>query len=505
MEPRSVDELEDFLLETPSRFDVVGWRVGPLDLWPLFVASILNLRIQAEIGQRKSHTTVGSLPWKVGVLSDYLILSPLQARFQKQPPLPPDDLDDKMLFHASRLHGRRIGPLLLFPTIDIPAVLMMRQSVSPVVWLDDVSADSPELPNVLIDTTRGLGELTAAAHHMAHGVTVIRLERLPGLARWISQIASLLGTSAKFMNIWVARVVGKALHSASLYARIFAERGTPHSVIMTNCGFANTVGLTASAKALSVPVIEIQHGAESRSSITSRSHSIHFSKFNTAPDALVSWELEQPFDEKTLAIGPIGLLIPDLVEQLVANDPRNCQVLRTLLARQKNSLANRTDREIARHVLVSLQPGDRGEWLAPIVEDMTDTFFWVRRHGADSKLKAESIAVSRYNRVDTDIATTTLLPVLITHCDVHLTRFSAVVLEAAALGVTSVVTEPYAIQLYSEKVPRRLLSHARHPTEIIAAIIQSTKRYENGSATIGATDQLARLTTYLMVQSRLRR
>ena len=51
------------------------------------------------------------------------------------------------------------------------------------------------------------------------------------------------------------------------------------------------------------------------------------------------------------------------------------------------------------------------------------------------------------------MATSTFLPLLLERADVHLTRFSAVTLEAAALGIPTIATDRYAADLYESRLP----------------------------------------------------
>ena len=80
-------------------------------------------------------------------------------------------------------------------------------------------------------------------------------------------------------------------------------------------------------------------------------------------------------------------------------------------------------------------------------------FFWVRRHAKDSHKPIPAPASELAACVEYDLATSTFLPILLERMDIHLTRFSAVTLEAAGMGVPTIATDPYAADLYDWRLP----------------------------------------------------
>ena len=74
-------------------------------------------------------------------------------------------------------------------------------------------------------------------------------------------------------------------------------------------------------------------------------------------------------------------------------------------------------------------------------------------------------------RSDCAIASSSLLSLLLERVDVHLTRFSGVTLEAAAMGVPTVATEPYAAYLYELQLANTAVAVAQQP-RAIAALLQ---------------------------------
>jgi len=471
--------LEDFLLESPRCFPVGTWRIRDLDLWPLLLTCLLSLGVQFRIGQKRHGVAVGGIGWKAGVVADHLLISRLRGTLARAPDgyLPADTLDGMALYHASRVHGRSLGSgrresVWVTAAIDLPRLVMQRSGQATLAWYDDLPADALELARGLIGPSRGLAAASAAARARAGRLTNHRaLHALIGFAAWLAEAAAQLRCRKGFLELWLARQLDLACGYRDVYATIFAQRGTPRLLVMLNSGFANTAGLTAAAKARGVPVVEVQHGAESRAAITSRAQPFDFSRFNTAPDRLVAWSLAPEPDPRILGVGPIALLFPGLIESLAPGDPPACATLRDVLRKQEFDLGERVRKAGAgRKVLVSLQPGDGGDWLLPLLSELPDLFFWVRRHGWDSEATPSRRGAGLGPRADTDLASRCFLPLLLRRASAHLTRFSAVVLEAAAMGVPSVATERYASDLYESQIPAGLLAVEPRPGRLGAVL-----------------------------------
>jgi hypothetical protein len=73
----------------------------------------------------------------------------------------------------------------------------------------------------------------------------------------------------------------------------------------------------------------------------------------------------------------------------------------------------------------------------------------VRRHGSDLNGNLTSRVFKGPGLFEVDLASSSALPQLLSRVSAHLTKFSAVTLEAAAMGVPTFAVEPYARQLYS--------------------------------------------------------
>ena len=122
---------------------------------------------------------------------------------------------------------------------------------------------------------------------------------------------------------------------------MFAQFGRPTLLVMLNSGVWSTAGLVAAAKRNAIPVIEVHHGAESRGAVTAPGQRPHFSLFNTAPDALISWECRSRGDDLVFSAGPLGLQLSAIIPEGVSDDRRHYSRLRAMIGQQKQALARR--------------------------------------------------------------------------------------------------------------------------------------------------------------------
>lgn len=435
-------------VETPAR----DWMVDGLHLWPLLTTSLVSLAIQVRIRQRRRLLRTGGLGWKVAVAVDTRAVAPLRALARApRMALPPDSLEGKILYHANAVHCRPLGPAWVTPPLDVPAILMRRAGYEGLYWFENVAVDEPWLAKTIAGPARGVSAVLEAATRRCGSVDQgARLDRLAGFQAWCADVARQLTFSPKFLRLWLARQVDHALAARGCYEEAFALRGRPRLIVMLNGGFASTVGLTAAARGSGIPVVEVQHGVDTECGVTAVRDGPPFSSFTSAPDAFIAWDLRRAGDEAVLHTGPLGLHLPAVLAEYRHDDGGMLRSTHDFVSQQGTLLESKAmSLGAKREVLVTMQPGDDGGWLEPLIgATAPDVLFWVRRHRGDLANKLRLSTRIGSATIETELATGAALPILLRRVRAHLTRFSSTAMEASALGIPTLAVEDYARDLF---------------------------------------------------------
>jgi hypothetical protein len=470
-----ITSFEEWIVSVPERFDVLAWSQEGMHLWPLFKTALLGLAIVATMRQRRFGLTTGGFGWQLGVLADYFG-SPLVRSCIASAPLllaPQEGLSGLVLCCDSGGHARILGDMLISPSLDVMAALLVRRGRRTVFWFENSSNRDPKLRDALHTPAYGLAEVLADAHRRAVRLGVrSAVHAFPGFQECCQVAARHLGLSLPFLRFWITRQFNLALSIASAYDRIFSEHGRPELLLMSNSCVWSTTGLASAARKHGIPVIEVHHGVESPSATTAPRQLPHFARFNSTPNALITWEQIDRGDEQVFAAGPLGIHLGTVVSGRHPNDPPSYDRFLDLLDAQRHALIQRVgESRLRADVIVSLQPGDDGMWLEEIMRAFRgEVFFWVRRHARDSHKNFSPFSSDVAASAEYAIATSVFLPILLERADIHLTRFSAVTLEAAGLGVPTIATDIYAEDLFRERLPKDMFSIEQGPAAIVARI-----------------------------------
>lgn len=482
---RSIDlsALEDWIESVPHHVDVASWRHFEVDIWPLFKTTLLGLAILSRIEQPKRGVPTGGLGWRAGVLADYFILSGLRRMrgVKRTAVAPARGLADTVVYYASGGHSRDMGGLFVTPSLDIPAALMEAAGHRSVFWHENLSAGDVRLVHSLCADAFGVAGLLAEAKaHSVRRVTHQSLSDLPGFLEATEAAAHHLMLKGSFLRLWLARQINLALGVATVFDEVFARCGRPRLLVILNSCVWSTTGLVAAAKRQGIPVVEVHHGAESRSAVTAPNQLPHFSTFNTTPDALVSWECESRNDDRVFAAGPLGLQMNALIKAREGSGVPFAATFSRLMQEQKAALAQRVEGGFRHELLITLQPGNDDRWVFDVVRALPqDLFVWVRLHTMDRERKL-AIPQDIAPRLDTLLGTSSLLHLLLERVAVHITGFSGVTLEAAAMGVPTIACDSYAADLYATHVPADALyiepTSAGVAARVLACLAAPTSR-----------------------------
>lgn len=459
---RSIDlsAFEDWIESVPHHVDVASWRHSGLDIWPLCKTTLLGLGILSRIEQPKRGVPTGGLGWRAGVIADYFILSGLRRMrgVKRSIVAPASGLADTVVYYASGGHSRDMGGLFVTPSLDIPAALLEATGYRSVFWHENLKAGDVRLDHSLFADAFGVAGLLAEAKaHAVRGATQQSLSELPGFLDATDAAARHLMLKGSFLRLWLARQINLALGVATVFDAVFARSGRPRLLVILNSCVWSTTGLVAAAKRQGIPVVEVHHGAESRSAVTAPNQFPHFSSFNTTPDALVSWECDARDDDRVFAAGPLGLQLNALIKAREGSGARFSETFSHLIQEQEAALAQRVEGRFRHELLITLQPGNDDRWVVEVMRALPDdVFVWVRLHTMDRERKL-AIPEDISHRLDTRLGTSSFLHLLLERIAVHITGFSGVTLEAAAMGVPTIALDAYAADLYAAHVPANAL------------------------------------------------
>ncbi|WP_417432919.1 hypothetical protein [Hoeflea sp.] len=467
-----LSRLDKVLLDIPRSTDVTAWRIDGLDLWPLFVTVIAGLALHIDIGYRRGRIRVGSKAWQAAIHADYRVRPSLARLFKRRhaasPRIITNQLPDAILLVGTRHHGRGIGDYHVIPPLDVPSLALRAAGQDTVQWLIDAGSDDPVLARLVQQPTSGIAAIMndIQAKALNGPQSLGQLNDMPGMRQSLVEIGVLLQLKPAFLMMWFARQVDLMLSAFRSFGEVFDQQGHPKTLVIVAGGYWWSAGLSAAARARGTAVVEIEHGAERPCALTAQGQLHHFSRFNTAPEALVSWSVQDRGDPRFLALGPVGNLLPALARAHPATAPGHRTALDQTICNQEAALAKRAG-SLQREVLISSDDANADAWIADLVRRLPDdTFCWIRRHPAerDRPLRgADGLDPSGY---DIELASGVLLPLILSRVDAHFTRFSAVTLEAAAMGVPTLATQPYAAALFGAHVPPELFKLMDAETDI---------------------------------------
>jgi hypothetical protein len=134
-------------------------------------------------------------------------------------------------------------------------------------------------------------------------------------------------------------------------------------------------------------------------------------------------------------------------------------------------------------VLVTLQVNlSSAAALAPllgVIEASPETVWWLRLHPmalADQPLVEEKLRACKARHWNIAQATALPLPVLLRHADIHATHSSSTVVEAAALGVPSIVWSEYGAELFADMIASGSAEVVRDAAQFAAALARVSTR-----------------------------
>jgi hypothetical protein len=297
------------------------------------------------------------------------------------------------------------------------------------------------------------------------------------------------------------------LHFLASYFRRVIERVQPKLVASVNYAGSYGMALNLAAHRSGVRSIDIQHGVMRRHSAYDGWTRLPADGYELLPDHFWCW---------SAADAAVIRAWPDTTRTrhtaVIGGQPWTClwsdpdsALTRQMLA-HVDEIKARSGGD--RTVLLTLQ-WDAGltELMQRMIESAPASWrFWIRLHPA---MVTERAGIQAWvdahakDRCLVDEPTDLPLPVLLRRADVHCTRFSTTVQEAAAAGVASVVLDHSALELFRPETDAGWLTFASTPADAVAALGKPSRRasFDADAAPLGSVQTMQRALSQLLGSS----
>lgn len=444
--------LHEAMAATPARYPVSRWRFRhpladaddpTMDLWPV-IRALYMVGACHRVHAGATAPPVSAQPAR-----------PRRARKLARGQLPPvgatwPAVRGEVLMLGSALGSHDFEGRAVQHHLDPLRIALARAGLTSSTLLTDVDGDAPQSGNGLLDDSHGaLVVLRAAMYHLPPSGRLV-LERLPGFTRWHAEITALYPLDQVIEPAAVVEVLEKVYSAAYCLKRWLAARAV--KAVIGYCYYgAPGFAAALACRALGIPCFDMQHG-----SAGARHHCYDWpglppGGYNTLPTHFLTWSASEAaaFAAAAAHGGPSAEVVGHswrLLELALAVGvaaPLPVE-LRTHHARECDAAAARRAARRAAGigtVLLTLRAAEDIAWLAPLLADAAlPLHFLVRLHPAerrDAVSLAARVSALESARVEVARPSQAAMPVLLRECDVHLTGYSASVLDARAYGLPS--------------------------------------------------------------------
>lgn len=366
------------------------------------------------------------------------------------------NLDCEVLMLGTSVGNQALDELRSQHHLDPLREALSRVGLRSTTLLTDVSADAAQNIPMLLGPSVGAARIMRAIQSHLPPSEVFTLERLVGFERWHAEVSALYPIDHVLSRSRLKEVIEKVYSAAYCLRRYFAQQAL--KAVVTYCYYgAHGFAAALACRSLGIPFFDMQHG-----SAGSHHHCYDWpgmpeGGYNTLPTHFLCWsDVEGRAIESHAVPGrPAAINVGHswrLMEQLLLSvgekaagmarfvDP----TVRTNYARLSEFAAQQRAARAAlgvTTVLVTLRADEDIAWLAPLLMAKdSQLHFLLRLHPAESRdaaRLARRVAALESPRVEVTRACRTPMPALLRECEVHLTAYSASVLDALAFGVPS--------------------------------------------------------------------
>jgi hypothetical protein len=456
--------------EVENRFPTAEWRVCGIPVWPL-------VRERWFVGEWRSHYTRVSSHGNAGLQSFGYVKRLLSGVTEAAMALwDGERVSDQGLLHRdlvflsdgisfSRLAGKWVERFC-DPLIHMAA----RSGLTSALWTPLHAYHRPRLTNsrfvqMDIDRANISGALRARAmQNHAH---------LPGLVEVGEWMKMHRYGNAEFQT---RRIVsdGCRLRSIADYYRRHLDLVRPKLAFIVSYYSVEGMAFVLACRESGVPVVDIQHGVQGEMHPAYAAYPQPMGRLHSlVPDWFWVWsEWEAQAIRHwctTTSHMPIVGGNPWLDVWQAGSTWDGVAEALTCAARLRGRA--KAGRPV---VLVTLQfglaDGEQLDLMAHLLRSAAGDFeFWIRLHPAMLERREEvRKRLATAGPCEIDESTDLPLQALLMHCDVHLTHSSSTVIDAAQIGVGSVITSAFGAELYA---PLLVAGQAHVETESISTLV----------------------------------
>lgn len=450
----SVIRLERWLLENWRDPQLRQWSCSGQQVWPFLCHAMNTLAIDHLVLDR--WTLPSSFGGRMALAAyaqfgERVMQRQGWARADHGEPLWPDNMG---VFVATI---SAIDPMTgMTLTTDAMRLALQSKGVATCSLLVDAGPDHPAIGANPLGGMIAIGDRLSGLRR-AHGQDPSLLEGMPGFVEWTRQAAQLLRLPQASLRRWLQRLLAHFSGYLAQFRRMISESRPPF-IVLTDYGDAFTVALVAAAREADIPVFCIQHGVLRRTDPEFPTHPFRTHAAHTLPEHHLVWRLDNlgPGD---IPVGPpslnlmLGMGGDAGLPKPPAKDPGDDIVI--LAAPQVVG-----DIQPIADFVVGLKRPVRCRWrLHPRLASARR--LWQSAHSAllqagvkSSELDMQPLAVS------------------LLQADLVVTAYSAVALEAQALGIKTRFVSPYAKWILADQVDTELASFSDEP---MLDVIRSTE------------------------------
>jgi len=465
-------EIIALLNRCEAEYPVDRWAVGDVEVWPIARMRWYNLVLHHDLGSGAEGAGVRSGRGFLGTAARTLAVTARNRIFDFHKNARPGPQHQAILFSdgvsLAKVEGewydRFMDPIVAELAAEGRESLLLMPMAAPAV--------PRHTPSLAIQTRLDAAKLAYTVKARLSGAPPHNLPRFDDVVAMLRRegaVADLPGRA------WLIAQAGRIMAMARQFDRLIARTGAKLAFVNTYYS-ADGMAFVLAARRRGCVTIDVQHGAQVDHVAYHRWRNVPADGFALLPDLFWCWSGDEvaAIREGFGLNGPHQGVVAGNLWWRVWMQP-GVAVAEAMQAR----LAKLKQRHGAsRHILVTHTWGHTDEdWLAilnAMAASSDDLVWWVRLHPMQISQRErfrKELRCAGVRRFELDAATDYPLPLLLDHMDANVTESSSTVLEAATVGVPSVITTRHGADLFGAELGAGRSRFAADSDGILAAIV----------------------------------